>query len=301
MKLKEIKKIVAYKHFKKFYSPNIRKNTNDVKLHYAKTNEDQWRDDKKTLILLHGLFGNKNNLRGITYDEEIKKRRNTIIVDMRNHGFSDHHNSMTYSEMCEDVKRLIDDELKIKSKFTILGHSMGAKVAMTFACKYKDQIDGLFVLDAIPKSHLNNKQIFDNIERVVNKVSSYDLSNNNRKDTLDYFNKELGGSVANLLNTNIISSDDKTLAWRINVKAIKENFDNILGWEDCGSYPGPIRILNGEKSMRFYKEHFDKVFPNFKMRDLRIIQGATHWIHADKPNETIKEIVSFLKEIDNIN
>lgn len=57
--------------------------------------------------------------------------------------------------MADDVIRLADS-LQI-DKFTILGHSMGAKIAMTTACKYPDRIDGVCSVDAAPYDYNSNK------------------------------------------------------------------------------------------------------------------------------------------------
>lgn len=282
----------------RFSFSTLRQNTVDVKLSYSITNQENYSNDKKSILFLHGLFGNKNNLRGISYTKELTNVRNSTIVDLRNHGTSDHHCSMTYKEMAEDLKRLVDEELKIKNKFTLVGHSMGGKVAMTFACLYPNKIDGLLVLDAVPKSHLENRSIHSNIERVISIIHDYDLNKTSRKASLEFFNKELGGAVANLLNTNIVTGENNELMWRINLTAIKKNFENILGWENPGQYHGPVRILNGEKSTRFFLEDIITTFPKTNANCIRIIQGASHWIHADKPNETAYEISNFVKEID---
>jgi esterase len=54
-----------------------------------------------------------------------------MLVDLRNHGESDHHNSMKYTEMDDDLVRFIDSrELET---VTIIGHNMGAKTAMACA------------------------------------------------------------------------------------------------------------------------------------------------------------------------
>jgi len=72
------------------------------------------------------------------------------LVDLRNHGESDHHDSMTYREMAEDVIRYADNANI--DRFTILGHSMGGKTAMTLASLYPNRIDGIVIVDAPPKN-----------------------------------------------------------------------------------------------------------------------------------------------------
>lgn len=76
-------------------------------------------------------------------------------MDLRNHGESDQHMSMTYAEMAEDVLRFADS--KSIDKFTVLGHNLGAKTAMTLACAHPDRVNALISIDTAPKSFRNDK------------------------------------------------------------------------------------------------------------------------------------------------
>ena len=90
-------------------------------------------DSKNNVLFLHGLLGQGRNWRSFALNDVISAKRNVYLVDLRNHGESDHHASMSYSEMAEDVVRYADS--KGLDKFSILGHNLGAKTAMTLACK----------------------------------------------------------------------------------------------------------------------------------------------------------------------
>jgi len=69
---------------------------------------------------------------------------------MRNHGDSDHHDSITYKEMVGDVIRYADKHNI--DRFTIIGHSMGGKTAMTLSTLHPERIDGIIIVDAPPKN-----------------------------------------------------------------------------------------------------------------------------------------------------
>jgi len=77
------------------------------------------------------------------------------LIDLRNHGESDHHMSMTYKEMADDVLRFAD--AKDIDKFSVLGHNIGAKTAMTLACIHPDRVNSLISIDTAPKSFVNDK------------------------------------------------------------------------------------------------------------------------------------------------
>ena len=91
--------------------------------------------------------------------------RNCHLLDLRNHGDSDHHDSMNYREMVEDVIRYADKERL--GRFTLLGHSMGAKTAMALAVLHPERIDGVIVVEAPPIIRKNTKGVNTKIVELV--------------------------------------------------------------------------------------------------------------------------------------
>lgn len=55
---------------------------------------------------------------------------------------------MNYIVMSDDVIRFADKNNL--SKFTVAGHSMGGRVAMTLAARFPDRVDGCISLDSPP-------------------------------------------------------------------------------------------------------------------------------------------------------
>lgn len=86
------------------------------------------------MIVLHGVLGGMKNFRGICNHEDIKTRRDSYLLEARNHVDSDHHDDMNYEVLSDDVMRFADKH-KMET-FTLLGHSMGGRTSMTLACKY---------------------------------------------------------------------------------------------------------------------------------------------------------------------
>jgi esterase len=160
------------------------KNTKEVKLNSLGIDSAR-PDNSKYMVFLHGLFGNANNWRYISYSEPIRERRNSILIDLRNHGESDHHDSMNYPEMAEDVIRSLE-KLGIK-KFTLLGHSMGAKTAMNIATMVPDKLDGLVIVDAAPKDNTQDPSVYSSTKDVIDKVADYDITDKTRREVIEEF------------------------------------------------------------------------------------------------------------------
>ena len=81
------------------------------------------------------------------------------------HGKSAHVATMSYLDMAQDVLDTLN-ELNIE-KFSLIGHSMGGKVAMKMTEIAADRVDKLVVLDMSPIAYQQNHhgQIFEALFR----------------------------------------------------------------------------------------------------------------------------------------
>ena len=84
------------------------------------------------LIILHGLYGSSDNW--ISIARKLEERFTIFIPDLRNHGHSPHTTTHTYQDMADDLLQFFNDH-QIK-RATVLGHSMGGKLAMMFAAEF---------------------------------------------------------------------------------------------------------------------------------------------------------------------
>ena len=86
--------------------------------------------------------------RNFALNDTISRERDVYLVDLRNHGESDHHESMTYEEMAGDVARFA--ESRGLASYTLIGHNLGAKTAMMTATLFPEQVNGVICLDTAP-------------------------------------------------------------------------------------------------------------------------------------------------------
>ena len=101
------------------------------------------------LLILHGLLGTSDNWMSIA--KELAKSFEVYILDMRNHGRSPHTNKFSYPDMVEDIYEFITD-LNLR-KISLMGHSMGGKIAMNFALEYPHRMENLIILDIAPREY----------------------------------------------------------------------------------------------------------------------------------------------------
>ena len=110
------------------------------------------------VILIHGLFGSLDNL-GLLARALCEQYR-VISVDLRNHGASFHSSEMSYPAQAADILTLMD-RLEI-AEATLIGHSMGGKVAMQVAKLAPERVSRLVVADMAPVAypHSRHQNVF---------------------------------------------------------------------------------------------------------------------------------------------
>jgi pimeloyl-ACP methyl ester carboxylesterase len=100
------------------------------------------------LCILHGFLGMSDNWKtlGNTYAE---KGYEVHLIDQRNHGRSFHSEDFNYDLLSNDLLDYLGHHGIAKTH--IIGHSMGGKTAMQFACSQPFYVEKLIVADIAPK------------------------------------------------------------------------------------------------------------------------------------------------------
>ena len=252
-----------------------------MKLNYKRIGEGE------PLLILHGLMGMLDNWQGPakTYSESF----DTIIIDARNHGHSEHSSEFNYSAMVGDVFELCDD--LCLDEVYLLGHSMGGKTAMKFAQNYPEMIKKLIVADIAPKKYAVHHQ------EILAGLKSLDFSIlKSRGDvdkTLEPFIPEVG--VRQFLMKSIYWKEKGKLGLRFNLDAIEDNIELIGESTLDAQFAGETLFIRGANSNYISNQDFEDIKLGFPNSTLETIQDAGHWLHAEKPIEFLEETIDFLK------
>ena len=70
---------------------------------------------------------------------------------------SNHHNDFNYTVLSDDIIRFAD--MHNLEKFTVLGNSIGGKIAMYVACRFPDRADSCISMDAAPIDDSKEKKV----------------------------------------------------------------------------------------------------------------------------------------------
>ena len=228
------------------------------------------------LIILHGLFGAKENFRQVaTFLTDLFC---VYRLDLRNHGASPHEPSMSYPEMAQDIVNFMKWQNIEDAVF--LGHSMGGKVAMEVAVTYPKLVKRLIIADIAPVTYQAKHEYV-----LKGFLALKDRKFNTRLQADSELSKYIEEvSVRQFLLTNLIKKD-QNLYWRINIPVLIKDYNNIAKTISEGTYDKDCLFIRGGKSDYIRDFYFSAIFKQFPNAKIETISNAGHWLHAEFPEE----------------
>ncbi len=250
------------------------------------------------VVFLHGLFGRGKNWAGIARTLAGQDHA-SVLFDLPNHGRSHWTDTFDYPAMADEVA----DELRLRlgtaAAVTLVGHSMGGKVAMLLALQHPELVRRLVVVDIAPDI---SYQVRTSVP-LVKAMRDLDLTGLASRGAAE---RALAAEVddpavrqfllQNLKHTR--TPDDRNgWTWELNLGLLGDHLDDVAAWPgvaDGLSYDGPVLWVGGAESPYIRPEHHDRMRQLFPRVRLVWVPGAGHWVHADAPAELTAEIVGFL-------
>ena len=240
------------------------------------------------IIILHGMFGTSDNWQ--TLAKKLAHDYLVYIVDLRNHGRSPHNNEFNYQVMAEDLRMFMESQWMYEAR--IIGHSMGGKTAMQFALNNPDMVEKLVVVDIANESYKGGH------ESIFKALFSLDLEKTDNRKEADAFlkNQIEDFGVRQFLLKNLTRNKSGSYEWKMNLPVIYENYSSILGKiESDESFEGATLFVRGGLSKYITTTNFEATRELFPYAELKTIENAGHWVHAEAPNELLEMLELFLK------
>jgi len=251
-----------------------------MKLHFKKIGEGN------PLLIIHGLFGSADNWG--TLGKKFAINNTVYLIDLRNHGRSPHSTEMNYDIMADDLNELISDENILNP--ILIGHSMGGKAALQYAEKYPNVLKKLIIADiGIKKYPMHHDVIISGLKNVDLNIIQ---SRSEATKKLGEYVKEFG--IQQFLLKNLYWIEKGQLAWRMNLTVIAEKIHEILNEIKINKNETETLFLRGELSNYILDEDFEDIFKAFPNGEIKTIEGAGHWLHAENPISFYKKVVDFI-------
>ncbi|WP_410678274.1 alpha/beta fold hydrolase [Avibacterium paragallinarum] len=237
-----------------------------------------------TLVFIHGLFGDMNNLGVIA--RAFAEHYPILRVDLRNHGQSFHSETMNYDLMAQDLLTTLD-HLGL-NKVILIGHSMGGKTAMRAAALRPDLVRKLVVIDIAPVTYgeHGHDSVFAGLFAVkaaqpaTRQQAKPILAQHIPQESVQQF----------MLKSFDPASVEK---FRFNLTALYQNYAQIMDWQPC-FYPNPTLFIRGGLSDYILPEYSEQILAQFPNATSFTINGSGHWVHAEKPEAIVRIISHFL-------
>jgi esterase len=251
------------------------------------------------VVIIHGLYGSSDNWLNI--GKRLSEKHTVFLIDQRNHGRSAFSDSNTYDDLRNDMADFFENHGI--GKATLLGHSMGGKVAMWFAADYPEKVEKLVIVDIAPKDYLAQKEnsqyyLHRNILLAMQEIDFSQVKM--RNDVDDLLAEKIDDTRIRQFLLKNLEKDKKSrkYKWRVNAEVLYDHLEEIVSgvnkswFEDripITSYP--VIFIRGMKSNYILPEDeplINEIYPDSRIAD---IPNAGHWLHAEQPETFVKEVV----------
>lgn len=240
-----------------------------------------------------GMLGSTRFWRIIA--EKLSKDHRVILIDLLGFGRSPKPKNIEYTlqDHVECIAKTLQN-IGMKDKATLIGHSMGALLALAYAAKNNDKVKKLVLTsppifkskeeakeNIIAYSALPKVFLYGPISRITCKLVcnfSYPIA----KHIVTFFLRELPRDVASdtLLHT--------WYSYSLTLKHVVEDQDVFQTIKDIDV---PIHILYGENDPRVNEEYLHTVKKLNTQVTMKKIQSAGHMLPLTHTNEVLRAIV----------
>lgn len=256
----------------------------------------EWGDPQaRPIVLLHGVTGHARTWDRLAPD--LTPAYRVIALDQRGHGDSQAAPDGDYATeiMAQDLGA-VADALGMRA-FTLLGLSMGGRVAMAFAGTHPGRVERLVIVDIGPDIHLPGLQRVRGMmagasERIesVEQAMEYIRRANPRYDAAE---------LRHRVEHGLKRLPDGALAWKYD-RALREMMrsggrrEEIDLWGPLARIACPTLVIRGAESDILSPEIAEKMIQALPAGTLVEIAEAGHTVPGDQPAAFARAVRAFL-------
>ncbi|MFN8284083.1 MAG: alpha/beta fold hydrolase [Chitinophagales bacterium] len=253
-----------------------------MQLNYKKLGESG-----STILILHGLLGSLDNWQTIA--KQLAETHQVYIIDQRNHGRSPHSEIFSYEILAQDILDFCAEHTIEKT--TIIGHSMGGKVAMLLALLHPEIIEKLIVADIAP-THYDGGH-----EEILFAMAEAPIHATTDRNDIDVFlQKRIPEfSVRQFVLKNLSRNTDGKFEWKCDLETLINNYRVLMEFPAVETiFSGETYFIKGAQSNYITTENWNSCLHYFPNAKLLSVANAGHWLHAENPLEFVEKIKSIV-------
>jgi pimeloyl-ACP methyl ester carboxylesterase len=260
------------------------------------------------VVFVHGLFGQGKNW--TTIAKGLADRHRVTLLDLPNHGHSPWTDTVDYVDMAQMVAAELES---YDEPVTLVGHSMGGKVAMQLALRRPELVRALVVVDIAPVEYpLSGGRSDDPAEEAspfgdyIAAMKALDLGELQRREEADEALEAAVPSrmVRSFLLQSLVRDGigaEGTWRWRLNLDLLERDLERLRGFPEPppgAQFDGPVLWIAGANSHYVLpgdRARMDALFPSTR---LVRIKNAGHWVHSEQPQVFLETLRRFLRQVE---
>ncbi|SCX59204.1 Pimeloyl-ACP methyl ester carboxylesterase [Klenkia marina] len=271
------------------------------------------------LAFVHGLFGQGRNwttiARRLAEPADGGPGRRVTLVDLPNHGHSPWTDRVDYVDMAGAVADLLAG---FGEQVTLVGHSMGGKVAMQVALRHPELLRGLVVVDISPSVYPETGGRTDDPDEEASPFAAFiaamqaiDLDGLASREDADAALRAAVPSdmvraflLQSLVRDGAVggggAGGSRGWRWRLNLEVLGQDLGVLRGFPDPppgAVFDGPVLWIAGADSTYVLdrdRPRMEELFP--RVRLVRV-KNAGHWVHSEAPEVFTEAVRRFLVQV----
>jgi pimeloyl-ACP methyl ester carboxylesterase len=257
----------------------------------------EWSDGDTVCLLIHG-FGDGCHIWN-EFAPSIAPYYRTIAVDLRGHGDSDWdpHRRYGVSQHSDDicsVIRGIDSR-----KLVLVGHSLGAQVAIRTAFAYRHRIRGMVLVDygpsaepaAIRQVHADFRAAHHTYQSVEDYAAHLQMQRPLPRP--DLLHKIAAESLIRRKDGHSVLKTDPSMA-RATLDEVDDQGERNRSWEYLKSMRWPVLVVRGEGSAILTRSVANRMTELLQDGALISVRLAGHAVMVDNPEGFATAVIPFL-------
>ncbi|MFC3041427.1 2-succinyl-6-hydroxy-2,4-cyclohexadiene-1-carboxylate synthase [Virgibacillus xinjiangensis] len=243
------------------------------------------------LVMLHGFTGSSQ-----TWSEFIchhSEGVQVIVVDLPGHGSTTISSIRTMEDCCRDLRALF---LSMGlDQFHLAGYSMGGRTALSFAMLYPELLKSLILESASPglegQMREDRREMDAKLARRIERGGLSAFVDFWEQLPLFESQKQLPSHVRAAVREERMSQTEEGLAQSLRGMGTGRQ---PSWWHMLCGLSLPVLLLAGEQDEKFVKIN-QEMAEKLPLHTLKIVAGAGHAIHVEKPGKFGKLVSGFIK------
>jgi pimeloyl-ACP methyl ester carboxylesterase len=263
----------------------------------VRLNTVKWGSGTPTVFLLHG-FGDG----GFVWSHIapfLAVDHTVVAVELRGHGDSPRDPEASYEPEthAEDVIGMMMESMEGCSA-SLIGHSLGAIVAIHVAFLARKQVRGLVLVDGgpwmDPATTRHMRQQFLTQQWRYDSVDSFAVELQRRYPLCD---PQLLRGIAKHALTPLPAGGHELKCDRRLIGATSIVNDELLLWKRLESFDGPVLVIRGAGSAMLGRRAAERMAKELPDCRLHTVPGAGHAVMLDNPEDFLLVTRTFLSEV----